>query len=43
MPGIDQLTIDGGLSSDCLEPGAIKEGGQQRMPVESLIQSGDGA
>ena len=37
MPGIDELTIDGGLSAYRFEPDAIKEGRQQRMPIESLI------
>ena len=43
MPGIDELAVDGGLTPHRFEPGAIKEGRQQRMPIESLIQSGDGA
>jgi hypothetical protein len=43
MPGIDELTVDGGLSAYRFQPDAVKESRQQRMPIESLIKSGDGA
>jgi hypothetical protein len=42
MPGVDELTIDRGLTPHRFEPNAIHEGWQQGMSVKGLIQPGDG-
>jgi hypothetical protein len=42
MPGVDELTINRGLTPHRFEPNAIKEGWQQGVPVKGLIKSSDG-
>ena len=34
MPRVDAVAVDRGLAADCVEPGAVQQGGQQRMAVE---------
>ena len=36
MPGVDGVAVDGGGPADRLEPGAMEEGGRQRMAGERL-------
>jgi len=42
VPGVDQLAVDGGLAAYRVEPGAVEEGGAQRVTGERLVEPGDG-
>jgi hypothetical protein len=43
VPGVDRLAIDGGLAADCVEPGAPRPGGGERVTRQGRIEAGDGA
>jgi hypothetical protein len=43
MPGVDRLAVDRGLTADGVEPRAVHEGRQQRVPGQRLVEPGDAA
>ena len=43
VPRVDPLPVDIGLAANRVEPGAVEEGGPQRMEGERLVEPGDRA
>ncbi|HVC61574.1 MAG TPA: hypothetical protein VND19_14575 [Acetobacteraceae bacterium] len=41
VPGVDQLSVDGGLAARRVEPGAVEKSRKQRVAIQRLIEPGD--